>query len=360
MGVEELVTAPLDYGVGIWNAENQRDRARKSRNALLTGIDNAQGQYQGSYDDIAEMYNPYIKEGNVARGKRDAMEQELDPSQFRMPELGEYEYDIADPSKFLDPSMDYSMDQMNRATQGSAAATGGLLSGKTLRDLQGNAQGLASQNWGQAMDRNFADRAFGYQDFLNRFNSQKAGIQDRYDKTLSRYNRYNDIAATGYGAQGNVAGQRSALGGQLGGLEIDRGNANAKFETQNSGGWDQAVNGLGKLAGGLTSGTMSAMSGGVPMDVGSMGMQDFSNNLNDQWEENPYGGNPYGISSAVQANLATMPWGQAPSVNQSNPYGMTKPLYNWGDSNSPYGQTSNEYDGNNPYGMGKPLYNWRG
>ena len=45
------------------------------------------------------------------------------------------------------PATRYQMDQMQRATERSAAARGGLLGGNTLRALQENAAGIASQDY---------------------------------------------------------------------------------------------------------------------------------------------------------------------------------------------------------------------
>ncbi len=45
------------------------------------------------------------------------------------------------------PALQYQMDQMQKATERSAAARGGLMSGSVLQELQRNAQGLASQDY---------------------------------------------------------------------------------------------------------------------------------------------------------------------------------------------------------------------
>lgn len=45
------------------------------------------------------------------------------------------------------PAMQYQMDQMQKATERSAAARGGLMSGGVLQELQRNASGIASQDY---------------------------------------------------------------------------------------------------------------------------------------------------------------------------------------------------------------------
>lgn len=51
------------------------------------------------------------------------------------------------------PGYDFAFDEGMRATEGSAAARGGLLSGGTLKALEARGQGLANQEYGSYLDR---------------------------------------------------------------------------------------------------------------------------------------------------------------------------------------------------------------
>jgi len=51
------------------------------------------------------------------------------------------------------PGYQFAMDEGIRATEGGAAARGGLLSGGTLKALQARGQGLANQEYGSYLDR---------------------------------------------------------------------------------------------------------------------------------------------------------------------------------------------------------------
>lgn len=51
------------------------------------------------------------------------------------------------------PGYDFQMQQGTRAIDGSAAASGGLFSGATLKSLQGFGQGLANQEYGNYLNR---------------------------------------------------------------------------------------------------------------------------------------------------------------------------------------------------------------
>jgi hypothetical protein len=72
---------------------------------------------------------------------------------------GQFNLDI---NKFLDPSMGFRIDQGQKALESSAAARGGLLSGATLRGVQDYAQNIASQEYGNAVNRAMSDRSFNY------------------------------------------------------------------------------------------------------------------------------------------------------------------------------------------------------
>lgn len=52
-----------------------------------------------------------------------------------------------------DPGYGFAFDEGMRATEGSAAARGGLLSGGTLKALQRRGQGMADQQYGSYLDR---------------------------------------------------------------------------------------------------------------------------------------------------------------------------------------------------------------
>lgn len=81
------------------------------------------------------------------------------------------------------PAMQYQMDQMQKATERSAAARGNLLGGNVLQELQRNASGIASQ------------------DYQNQFNN------------------IGTVANTGLQAAGQVAGLKQAEAGIAGNLK---------------------------------------------------------------------------------------------------------------------------------------------
>ena len=97
------------------------------------------------------------------------------------------------------PAMQYQMEQMQRSTEQSAAARGGLLGGNVLQELQRNAAGIASQ------------------DYQNQFNN------------------LSQVTNTGLQAAGQIGQLRGQQAGILGNLEAGRMSADAQLQAQRMG-----------------------------------------------------------------------------------------------------------------------------
>ena len=97
------------------------------------------------------------------------------------------------------PAMQYQMEQMQRATEQSAAARGGLLGGNVLQELQRNASGIASQ------------------DYQNQFNN------------------LSQVTNTGLQAAGQIGQLRGQQAGILGNLEAGKMSADAQLQAQKMG-----------------------------------------------------------------------------------------------------------------------------
>lgn len=91
----------------------------------------------------------------------------------------------------------YQMDQMQRATERSAAARGGLLGGNVLQELQRNAAGIASQDY-QNQFANLGEVA------------TRQSAQDQFKAGL-----YRDLADTAMSAGITRAGMRTQAGQQI-------------------------------------------------------------------------------------------------------------------------------------------------
>lgn len=133
-----------------------------------------------------------------------------------------------DMSKFYDnPAYKYALDQSMRGIQANAAAKGSLMSGNTLKELQKNASGLASQNYNSFITNlgNLFNQADPYlssysnlpyqrgQDAANILIGQGANARD------TAMNKSNIWSSAGnFGGFGGASGGIGELLGGLGGL----------------------------------------------------------------------------------------------------------------------------------------------
>lgn len=273
----------IDAGLGIYGDYEERKRLRKARDELLKGADLAQGEYQAAYDAVNPMYDPYVSAGLDAwKQMQGDMGGQLDPSLYKLPEMGEFAYDKT-AMDFLDPSMAYQQEQARKQLEASAAASGGLLSGKALKDIQSRGQQLAMQDYGNAYNRMTSDKNFAYQDYLNRFNAATANVQDRYAKMQDKYGRLQGVSNVGQWGVTNQAGLRTGLGDTLAGLEQERANARAMYHSQAPSGGEIWAKGL---SGAVRSATPLAAAG-----IGALTktkMPDPTYRLNNQGTVDPY------------------------------------------------------------------------
>jgi hypothetical protein len=122
------------------------------------------------------------------------------------------------------PGYQYQMDEMSRAVQNSAAARGQLGSGATLKALQRNAQGLASQ------------------DYWNFYNSNRQSVMDRQNSDQTRVNNLQNLAATG----ANAASQSGQFGQNA---AANAGNMMTKSAAASASGLTGAANAFQSMAG---------------------------------------------------------------------------------------------------------------
>lgn len=143
-----------------------------------------------------------------------------------------------------DPSYQFRLQQGQKALERSAAARGGLLSGRAMKDMTEYAQGMASQEYGNAYNRFQTDRA----NQLNPLQSL-AGQAQTASNTMG-------TAANNYGT--NVGNNITNTANTVGNNTIGAGNANAS----------------GYI------GTANAVGGGVNQLYNYYGNQDMLNRLN--------------------------------------------------------------------------------
>lgn len=129
------------------------------------------------------------------------------------------------------PGYQYQLDQANQAITNSGAAKTGALSGNTLRALQTNATGLASQDWWNNYNNVVGNWLNNVNAGQQTFQNQSGQYTDQYNMALQqRQNVTNALQNLISGGQSAAAGQGSAgiaLGQSIGNTLTNSGGARA-------------------------------------------------------------------------------------------------------------------------------------
>lgn len=129
-----------------------------------------------------------------------------------------------------DPGYQFRLEQGQRALESSAAARGGLLSGRTLKDLTAYGQGMGSQEYQNAYARAI-DEYNREVDAYNRYNTDQTNT----------FNRLAGLAGIGQTATNTMAQLGSATAGQVGANIIGAGNAQAAGQVGSANAWNNAI-----------------------------------------------------------------------------------------------------------------------
>jgi len=162
------------YAQGVAIEGPYRDLGYTANYQLQYGLDNPQA---------SPLFAPYNPQGGLV------------PGSPQSPVLTQQGFQAS-------PGYNYQLQQAMSAIQNSAAARGSAISGNTLRDLQTNAQGLASQDWWNAYNANSG----AYWNAANYY----SGLQNNLlNSTINQ-------ATRGQAAAAGTAQQAGATGANIG------------------------------------------------------------------------------------------------------------------------------------------------
>lgn len=180
--------------------------------AYIKALQQAQQFLGGQEQKGLANYQPYLQGGAQAQGILSQMlgtpgQGLLTPwtQQFTAPTAEE---------AAKTPGYQFQLQQGENALQNSAASRGGLLSGRTLADMNNYAQGMASTNYQNTFKNALTQYQSAYQTFLNNQNNQYSRLMGQTGQGLSAAGGAGslisgiggDIASL-YGAQGSAAAQ---------------------------------------------------------------------------------------------------------------------------------------------------------
>ena len=182
----------------------EKEGARKAGRAAMSAADRAADIQREQYDISKGYYQPYYETGTAANK---LLAQRLgiggDAGAAGYGELLK-PFSMADYQQ--DPGYQFRLQEGLKQLQGKAAARGGALSGATLKGVQGYAQGLASQEYGNAYDRYIQQQQ-------NRYNMLAAqqGMGLRTGGSLADLSsQYGANAANIALGKGNIEAQKTA------------------------------------------------------------------------------------------------------------------------------------------------------
>lgn len=254
MGVEVALLAGAGAGAGLLGAKKSGDAAKQAANTQADAANRATDIQRDIYEQGREDLAPWREAGAESLGVlQRGMYSPMQWGQFnRQFETAAPEYRTFTQQDFqADPGYQFRMAEGQRGLERSAAARGGLLSGGALRALERYRQGVASDEYGNALQRFNNDQTQQYArwgDAYNRF----YGDQDR------TINRLASLAGVGQNAT-NTGNQMAAnYGTQAGSNMMQAANAQAAGTIGKAQAYGNALNNITNMA----FGTAGMMAGG--------------------------------------------------------------------------------------------------
>lgn len=214
---------------GIMGSNASKKAAQQQIEADQKGI----GTIQGSETSALGQLSPYTSAGSKATGSLSDMLST--PGQGLLtPWTQQFTAPTADQAAAT-PGYQAQLKAGEDALQNSAAARGGLLSGRTAADLNSYAQGLASTNY----QNTFQNSLQQYQSAYNTFQNNQANT----------YNRLFGVSGQGLQAANSAANVNMGAGQDIAGLQSAQGAAAAGGTLGSANAWSNAIGGIAGAAG---------------------------------------------------------------------------------------------------------------
>ena len=208
-----MVAAAVVGAATVAGSMYSSKQAGKAAKTQAASADRASAIQQANFEQTREDLMPYKQAGDTSLNQ--LMGQMAPDGYFNQTYTGQ---DI-----YSDPSYQFRLQQGQDAIQSSAAAQGGLLSGATLKALQGYGQDMASQEYSNA---------------YNRFNA---------DQT-NRYNRLSNLVGIGQNAAAQVGNAGAQTAQAIANNTMAGANALAAGQIGSANAWTNGVQQLGSLA----------------------------------------------------------------------------------------------------------------
>ena len=226
--------------------------ASKASQAYIKALQQAQQYLGGELNQGLSNYSPYLSAGSKATGMLSDLlgtpgQGLLTPwtQQFTAPTAAQAEQT---------PGYQFQLNQGLNALQNSAAGRGGLLSGRTLADMNNYAQGTASTNYQNVFNNALTQYQSAYNTFLNNQNNE--------------YSRLMGLSGEGLNAAGGAGNLISGIGGDIASLYGQQGAARAQGIMGASNAYNSILPGVSSSI--LNYGLLSQLLGGQQTNSGGV------------------------------------------------------------------------------------------
>lgn len=188
---------------GLFGASASQQAAQEYEQALQQ----AENQLQTTETQGQQMYSPYTQAGQGATTTLQSLL--ASPGQGLLTPWNQTFTAPTAAQAAATPGYQFQLQQGENAMQNSAAASGGLLTGRTLANLNNYAQGVASTNYQNTFNNSLAQ----YQSAYNTFQNNQ---QNTYNRLLGMSNQGLSATQGETGFMGNLSGDIASLMGQKG------------------------------------------------------------------------------------------------------------------------------------------------
>jgi len=187
-----LLTSLVNPITSYYEGQRRLAGAKAGTSIANQGYDDATEMAQQAQTSAQGTWNPYSQYGAQGRGSLQSML--TDAGQFATPDF-QYQGEMSD---YLDPSMAFRLKTGTQAMDQSAAARGGAFDSGYGKDLQNYAQGLASEEYGNAFGRMQNDRQSQLSKYSTVLEQARANRQQRM-------NGLQGMVDTGTGGDTNIS-----------------------------------------------------------------------------------------------------------------------------------------------------------
>jgi hypothetical protein len=223
--------------------------SQKAAQEYEQALQNAQNELQGQEHEGLQNYSPYL---NAGAGATTTLSSLLGtPGQGLLQNWNQTFTAPTAAQAAATPGYQFQLQQGENAMQNSAAAQGGLLSGRTLADLNNYAQGAASTNYQNTFNNALTQYQSAYNTFLNNQNNQ--------------YSRLMGLSGEGLTAAQGAGNLISNIGGDTASLMAQQGAAAAQGTIGAANAYGSILPGVANSVGqGLTLSSLLGNTSSVP------------------------------------------------------------------------------------------------